>query len=135
MQPETELLISMKNEDDSSYLQTSDQPSQKLFPFGDEICNYDKVKVHEEMFLSHHEDTEISTQFVNCLAEAWKETSFDQQQEVITEFLLCLQPEDVSQTNPLDGDSTLHGDETKTPLDEDAPTKFLVEEKKYEVDF
>ena len=63
---------------------------KNFFPFDDEICNYDKVKVHEEEFISHFEDAKISTQTVNCQAQ--KEISFDQQEEVITNFLLCLQP-------------------------------------------
>lgn len=134
LNPETELLISMKKENDSLCLQTNNQHMQRLSEFDDEIYNYDKVKVHEEEFLFHFENAEISTQHVNCPAEALKEISFDQQERAVAKFLVYFQPEDVSQTSPSDANSILHGDETKMPLEKDTLTELLVETKKYEAD-
>lgn len=80
MQPESELLTFMENEDDSSCLKTGNQPMQRFVHFDDEICNYDKVKVHEERLLSHDKDAEINTQFVNYPAETWRGTSLYQEE-------------------------------------------------------
>ena len=72
---------------------------------------------------------------IDYLAEVWRGTSLDQEEEIVNEFLLSLQLNNLSQISPFDGDLILHRDEEKMNLDEDTPTEFLVETKKYEADF
>lgn len=136
MQLESDLPAFMKNEDDSSCLKISNQPMERSDWFEDEICNYDKVRVYMEKLPSHEErGVEVITQLVDSLGEAWKSTFLDQEERVISKFLLSLQPEDLSQINLFDDDPILHREKAKMPSNETPCANFLLEEKRNEVGF
>ena len=125
----------------SPHVKHFNQPTQKPDIFKNKLYLDEKLKVHVENFSSHAKNqieergVEVITQPIDSPIETWRGTFLDQEEEIISEFLLSLQLEDLSQVSPFDDNLILHRDEKKMPLDETPHADFLLMENRYEADF